>query len=242
MRRDMFRGIAQCLVLFIGLHVSPAIFASGSSIDKVYDPYVQLLEKEFEYRTLYEQDSDSNINGRQRHLFGYGQSLSDRFFAEIYLSGTDEPESGFSLDGYEAELKWQLTEQGEFSNDWGVLFELEKSRNKNAWETSSKLIVVHEWPQWILTGNLSLIYEWGSDVENEWKSELSSQLRYRIKESIEPAIELYLAKGTQGIGPVMTGLWRIGSRRKINWKFGVIFGIDTTTADANWKLNAEYEF
>ena len=238
MRRDLVRILPIFLLVPVGFQAH----ADGSNIDKVYHPYVQLLEKEFEYRALYQQDSDEAVDGRIRHRLGYGQSLSEQFFAEVYLTGLDDPGASFELEAYEAELKWQLTEQGEFENDWGLLFELEKEKSDDIWEASTTLIALHEWSNWVATGNLSLIYEWGENFNNEWETAFAGQLRYRNSAQFEPAIEFYQAQDTQGIGPVMTGLWRFGGGKKLNWEFGAILGTNNDTADVNWKLNFEYEF
>lgn len=229
-------------VAALTLPVATTLYADGSSIDKVYHPYVQLLEKEIEYRALYQQDSKPDADGRLRHILGYGQALSDRLFAEVYLIGIDQAGDSFSLEAYEAELKWQLTEQGEFDNDWGILFEFERDSSEDIWEASSTLIAAHTWSRWVATINLALIYEWGGDIDNEWETAFSAQLRYRNSERLEPAIEFYQGQDTQAIGPVLTGLWRFGGGRKLYWEFGAILGTNSETADVNWKLTLEYEF
>ena len=203
---------------------------------------MQLLEKEIEYRVLYEDDSDDVVDGRTRHKLGYGKSISDQFFVEFYVTGADEPGDRLELESYEAEVKWQLSEQGEYDNDWGLLFELEKEHGDSIWEASTTLIVLREWSDWVAIGNLSVIYEWGSDIDNEWETAFAGQLRYRNSEQIEPGIEFYQSQDTQGIGPVLTGLWRLGDGKKLNWEFGAILGTNNDTADVNWKLNIEYEF
>ncbi len=238
----MSQKLVSILLFLLTLPVCFQTHADGSTIDKVYHPYVQLLEKEIEYRTLYEQDSDDVVDGRNRHRFGYGQTLSDQLFVELYLTGIDEPRANLELESYEVEVKWQLTEQGEYENDWGLLFELEKEHDENIWEASSTLIVLHEWSDWIATGNFSVIYEWGNDIDNEWETAFAGQLRYRNSEQIEPGIEFYQSQDTQGVGPVVTGLWRLGGGRKLNWEFGAILGTNNDTADVNWKFNLEYEF
>lgn len=232
-----------CAFLFL-LTISLCFYAraDGTIIDKVYHPYVQLLEKEIEYRALYEKDSDHDVDGRLRHRLGYGQALSDQFFAELYVTGADEPGGSLDIASYEAELKWQLTEQGEYDNDWGMLFELEKENNDSIWEASTTLIILHEWPDWIATANISAIYEWGNDIDNEWETAFAGQLRYRNNERLEPGVEIYQSQDTQGLGPVVTGLWRLGDGNKLNWEFGAILGANDDTADVSWKFNLEYEF
>ena len=216
-------------------------FADGSNIGKVYDPYVNQLEKEFEYRTLFEDGIGPQETSRHSYRFGYGQAISDNMAAEFYLLGEHESGSPISVDGYEAEIKWQITQQGEYSNDWGALFEIEREEG-GIWEAKSSLIALHEWPNWIATGNLSLIYEWGDSVKDEWETAFSGQLRYRYKQSFEPAIEVYQAQNIQGIGPVLTGLLRIGQINKLNWEAGAIVGLKSDTPDLTIKINLEYEF
>jgi hypothetical protein len=214
----------------------------GVIIDKVYAPYVELLEREIEYRTLYENDDQPAIDGRQRHILGVGRTLSDKIYAEIYLTGVGDIPAGLSVDDIELELIWQLSEQGEFNNDWGLLFELERDKNDNEWEASTTLIGLRNWRRWTMTGNVTLAYEWGSQIEDELDTSVLAQFRHRSVEWFEPAFEIYLGEDTTGAGPVLTGLYRLSNRNKIRWEFGVIFGADSTTADTNWKFNLEYEF
>ena len=119
--------------------------ADGISIDKVYHPYVQLMEQEVEYRTLYQDEPGHDQHGQQRHKLGIGHAFSDQLFGEIYLTAEDKHGQSMTLESYELELKWQLTEQGEYENDWGLLFELEKEHNESAQEASVKLITLNEW-------------------------------------------------------------------------------------------------
>ncbi|MEH6558274.1 MAG: hypothetical protein V7708_10780 [Oceanicoccus sp.] len=216
--------------------------ADGSSIDKIYHPYVQPLEREIEYRSRYQKDSHDDLDGQQRHLLGFGRSFSDRVFGELYLEGSDNSGDSFSLDAIEVEAKVQLTEQGEYDNDWGLLFELEREKSDNKWEARSTLIALHEWTDWIVTTNFGLIYEWGDHINNEWETSLSTQFRYRYKQTLEPSIEIYLSEDSKGIGPVLSGTFRLEGRRKFIWESGVILGMNSKTADTSWKFNIEYEF
>ena len=240
----MARILTVKLLALSGPILSFADFATadGIGIDKVYHPYVQLLEQEIEFRTLYLDDHGKSAHGYQRHKLGFGSAITDSLFGEIYLTVEDLHGESLEPESYELELKWQLTEQGEFSNDWGLLFELEKEHDNPIWEASTTLIALHEWARWIATGNLSLIYEWGDAIDDEWETAFAGQLRYRWRQGMEPGIELYQSQETQGIGPVLTGLIRTGQGKKLNWELGVIFGTGKETADTNLKFNLEYEF
>jgi len=233
--------VLMVLLAAVGLPFNRAT-ADGSSIDKVYHPYVQVLESEVEYRSRYQHDEEDDLDGQQRHLLGLGRSFSDRVFGEIYFEANKSETNSFSVDAIEAEIKIQLTEQGEYNSDWGVMFELERETAENSWEASSSLIILHEWSNWIATTNIGLIYEWGKHMKNEWETSFSTQFRYRYRQFLEPAIEVYLSESSAAIGPVLSGMLRTGGRQKIIWESGVIFGVDNKTPDVSLKFTIDYEF
>ncbi len=224
--------------------LSAGALADGSSIDKVYDPYVQPLEKEIEYRLLHETDDNDQVDGRTYHKLAYGQAIAERLFVEAYVVASDGPDSDFDVSAYELELKWQLSDQGEYANDWGLMFELERESeyDEPVWEAATTLIALHEWGRWVGTANLSLIYEWGEAIDNELETALSAQLRYRYKRHLEPALELFQSDMTTGLGPQLLGEYRFGVGRKLIWEFGPVFGLKDDTPDITWKVNLEYEF
>ena len=227
-----------CFALGASLLVTDAA-GDGLAIDKVYHPYVQPLEREIEFRWLRFDTKDSGKNDIYR--LGYGQSLSDDWFMEIYVIGGTEQDE-LSADAYELEAKWQLTEQGEFSADWGLLFELEREADRPNWEFSSSVLVEKEWGRTVGTANLGLSFESGSDIEDELESFAALQLRYRYARALEPAVELYSGQNTLGAGPVLMGEQRFGIRKKLHWELGAILGISDETPDTTLRALAEFEF
>ncbi len=233
--------LTSCLLfiyLLSLLSVGPAL-ADGSVVSKIYHPYVQPLEKEIELRTLYEKDDD--LSDHQKYKLAYGQSLSDTWFAEIYLIGSKDGGDTFEFEAYEAELKWQMTEQGEYSADWGVLFELEKEEG-GEWEVSSALLVEREWGRLVGTANLAAIYEWGGKTDDELESKLALQIRYRHSPRFEPAIEYFSGENYQGIGPLLMGREILGPAKRLRWELGAIFAINSDSPDLTIKTSLEYEF
>jgi hypothetical protein len=95
-----------------------------TSVNKVYTPYVQQLENEIEFQLVIQEDSEEKFDDIQHHKIAYVQALNDKWFLEGILLGVNDSDHGFNIDGYEIELKRQLTEQGEYGNDWGLLFEI----------------------------------------------------------------------------------------------------------------------
>jgi hypothetical protein len=231
------------LVPGLVLSIVPAIVrADGFVIDKIYHPYVNPLERELELRALVVQDEDEVIDGSQLYRLGLARAFGERVRGEFYLIGSNTPASNLALAAYELELKWQLTEQGEYFADWGLLFELEAERGEDIQEFRSSVLMEKELGQWATTLNLSAVYEWGDDIRNEWESQLAAQLRYRYAVKFEPAVEFYSGQDVMGLGPVALGQVRFGKGRKLRWELGVIFGVDSTSPDQVWRAMLEYEF
>lgn len=226
--------------------LSPAllqnVLADGGSVDKVYHPYVYQLERELELRSVVQDDDDPVRDGTQTWRLGIGQSWTDRWFTELYVIGEKTDGRDLSVRAWELEAKWQLTEQGEYWADWGLLFEFEADHDIDAWEASTAVLVAREWGRWVGTANLALIYEWGADVNSEWETRAATQLRYRWKPGLEPAVELYSGEDTKGLGPVLMGNVRAGGRRQLHWEIGVIFGLDSHSTDQTYRALVEFEF
>jgi len=216
--------------------------ADGSTIDKVYHPYVQPEEREIEFRSIIENNSDRQSGDQRVYRLGYGQSFSDRWFGEVYLIGAENDDQGLRLEAYELEALWQITEQGEFFADWGMLFELEKERSEDVMEAAVALLVEKDWRRWTGTANVYGIYEFGDDIDNEFETALALQTRYRYSRVFEPAVELYMGQDTRGLGPVVMGSWPLGGARQLRWEGGLIFGLDSDTPDQTFRILFEYEF
>lgn len=240
--RPSLNSFCRHLLLAGCLMASSAIQADGSSVDKIYHPYVYALERELEWRAIYQDNQPDQQDHRQLHRFAYGQTISERWFGEIYLTGEKTDNSGFTLEGYELEAKWQLTEQGEFWADWGMLFELEKEAHKDIWEYSTGILAEKEWGRWSGTANFLVSREWGSDIKDELESSLGVQGRYRLSPWVEPGIEFYSSDATLALGPVLLGDIKTGVRKKLHWELGFLFGLEKKSANNTLRALIEYEF
>ena len=234
----MIRKVFSCCLLLL----STQALASGVAIDKIYTPYVDAMEYELEYRALTYQDDNHALDDRQIHKLGFGHSLTDRWAAEVYVLGTNPDNGDFRTSGFELEARWQATEQGEYAVDTGFLFELEHENNNDAWELSTALLLTHEFGRLVASSNIYLIFERNDKIGSEAEMAGNFQLLYRFNEHFEPAIELYRAQDTFGIGPVLTGTERLGIRKKLHWEFGIIAGLVNATPNATIKGLLEYEF
>ena len=216
--------------------------AGGIVIDKIYHPHVQPLEQELEWRTIYQDEQPSAADNIWLYQLAYGRSLNDRWFIEAYLVGEKSDEESFGIEAYELEAKWQLTEQGEFWADWGLLFELEKEAGEDAWEFATAVLVEKEWGKWSGAANFYVLHEWGSDIKNELETKLNLQARYRYSQAFEPAIEFYSGQDTRALGPAFLGQVKMGNRQRLRWEFGAIFGLDSKSPNRTLRLLLEFEF
>ena len=213
-----------------------------NGVGRVYDPYVQPLERELELRTYYQTDDDPFESDILRQRVGFGAAINERVFAELYLIGMKMPGRAMRLQSYELESKIQLTEQGEYAADWGLLVEYERERSESVAEFATTLLVSRQWGNWVGTVNLGVEYEFGSNLRNEFDSFMSAQWRLRSRESLEPGIEIYADEFTRGIGPVLTGLVRGSGNQKWHWEAGIIVPANDTTPDYTYRVLLESEF
>jgi len=87
-------------------------------------------------RGVYQTDDDAVEDDILRHRIGFGVAITERIYAEIQTKSIELPGGTNRLDGHELETKIQLTEQGEYGADWGLLLELGRQRSESIAEFS----------------------------------------------------------------------------------------------------------
>ena len=230
-------GLLLAMPLLTGSGRLPA----DAEIGRVYHPYVEPMEREIEWRSNVVDDPGAQDQKDQKHWLGAGYSFSERWFAEAYVIAAKDNGEALKVEGFELEAKRQLTEQGEYWADWGVLFEVERETSENVWETSVTGLMEKEIGPTSLAVNLSAIYEFGGGIDNEFETAAALQWRWRYREKFEPAVEYYQGDDLSAIGPVGLGMFRIG-RQKLKWELGMLFAADSVTPDKTYRVLFEYEF
>ena len=233
MRRFLLTAIALCAVF------SSNGYADNFTVDKVYHPYVLPFEREFEWRLTSRQNDDGNVLMQR---FSFGHALSEFMILETYLVGARDENQDFGLESYEVELRWMMTEQGRYWADWATLFELEKQHNTDDWAVKAGILTEKEFGQFSLTTNISLVYEWGQTVENEWESEFKAKFRYRWIPEVQPGLEMYVAEDFIGVGPAFMGIKRFDRKKQLKWELGFIAGLNGDSKDHTLRMSLEYEF
>jgi hypothetical protein len=218
---------------------SASTWGDGSAISQVYAPYVQPLERELELLWLDETRPSGRIESNTLTKLGFGTSFLDGVYTELSVSKLDASSSDSTQ--VELEVIWQITEQGEYSSDWGLLFEAETNLDTHNHELSAGLLNQKDWKKFSLISNLVATYEWGSGFENEFESRLGLQARYRLQPEFEPMIEFFQGPDTTAIGPGAAGLIRLRPARQLRWGFSILKGLNSEL-DYTAKLEFEYEF
>lgn len=242
MLRSIYPVKMFLLLILALLLASPFVMADGIVVDKVYHPYVDALETEVEYRTVVQDRQKDLITPSQIHQLSIGRAIGSRIFAEVYAIGAKSRLGTFDLEAWEMEVKWQLTEQGEYSADWGLLFEYEDEVEEDIKEITVGILAEKEFGRWSGAANLMLINEWGDDINDEFETALSLQARYRKSKAFEPGIEFYAGQNSRGIGPVVQGTFNVGIRKNVHWETGVIFGLGSVSPDTSFRFLVEFEF
>ena len=228
-------------MLVIVLFAESSQILADAEVGRVYHPYVEPMERELEWRSNIVDDPDSEDHKDQKHWLGAGYSINDRWFVEASVIGEKDNGESLEFEGFELEAKWQLTEQGEFWADWGLLFEIERETSNNIWEVAVSGLMEKEIGPTSLAANLSAIYEYGGGIDNEFETAAALQWRWRYAEYFEPALEYYAGDNLAAAGPVGLGMFRVG-RQKLKWELGVLFGVDSVTPDKTCRVLFEYEF
>jgi hypothetical protein len=211
-----------------------------ADITHVYHPYIEQNEREIEYGSTLRNVGD---HSQQLENVGLGYAFSEHFFAEMYVLSESLDHDDDKVRGYELELKWQLTEQGEYSADWGFMLESGATSDWRSDEIAAGVLWEKELTgRWVGTMNGFLEYEYGSEIDNEFETAFRGQLRYRWTQAVEPALEMYLDDKDYAAGPVLTGVQRFGEGRRIKWEFGWLVGLDSVTPDNTLRGLLEYEF
>lgn len=225
-------------ILLVSL-TSGSVIADGIVVDKVYHPLVLANEQEFEWRFLSSQTDEQN---RLAQRFGYGRALSDTVAAELYLIAERDEVGNFQFQSYELEVRWMLTEQGQYWADWGAVFEIERNTLVGSSELAAGLLFEKEIDRNSLTLNAILIYEWGDGIEDEFETEFRAQYRYRYLPEVQPSIEIYVGENYFGLGPALMGVRRLDGQKQLKWEVGFISELSNNIKDHSLRFSLEYEF
>ena len=221
---------------------------------KVYSPYVELGEWEFEFRSATTFDNDDDKDGAQSYVYEIGYSPTAFWHTALLLGQGAEPGDFLRSNEFVWENIFQLTEPGQYWLDVGAYVEyakglrqggdhalewkvlLEKSIGK--WTFIANPIFVQDFPEADEDPGVQFEYAWGT--------------YYRLMPEFEPGFEAFggvgelthanaLEEQEHLLGPSVRGRLPMGGAGKLVYNLGYLFGLTDKSPDGTFKVELEYE-
>lgn len=247
-------GLIPLMLLAGGLAVLPRSALAGYQI---YSPHVELGEIEVEARGFYNQDDNAAVDGTGELKLSAGYGFTHFWASELYFAKFKREANGNTrLKAVEWENRFQLTPQGKYWADLGLLVETEfATESGHPHEFKVGPLVEKSFGRTVATVNLFVEREFGPHAGSETEFGYAARLRYRLNPYFEPAIEAYGSPGDIGefapkgeqrhqIGPAFYGQAYFGrGSRKFKYSAAALYGI-TDAGSPNWTfvVRFEYEF
>jgi high-affinity iron transporter len=219
---------------------------------KVYSPRVVKGENEIEYRGFHDFDKDDSRDGGEKHVFAVGRGFTDYWFSELYSVYAKEPGASLKHDAFEWENLFQLTEQGKYWADFGLLTEYELT-DHGPDEIALAPIIEKTVDRWVGTLNLFFERQIGSEAGSGTIFAYAARVKYLLNSRFEPAIEAFGEPGRinhagafndqeHWVGPAFYGAVRLGGTHKLVYSAAYLFGATSVSSDNRAILRLEYEF
>jgi len=222
---------------------------------KVYYPNPEQDETEIEFRAHTTADTDKDQRNEQQYKLGVGHGFTSYWFTEVYVEA-EKPavENYYEFESIEWENLFQLTEQGKYWADWGVMVEYAKAvESDEPDELALTPIMQKQWGKTLFTINLPFERETGKNADDAWELGYAWQLKWLGNVEREYGIESYGMFGEVGtwgaaadqrhqMGPAIFG--KLRSSGNVAWKYVVslLVGLTPVTPDFTLGGTLEYEF
>lgn len=222
---------------------------------KVYYPTVDQGETEIELRGHTTFDSDRTLSNEQLYKLGAGHGFTSWWFSEVYAEIVRSPgSSDYTLESYEWENLFRLTEPGKYWVDAGFLMEYSHARESgNPDKLELTPILQKQFDRQLLTLNVTFEHETGSNASHDTDLEFAWQYRWLGRRTLDFGIEGYghLGEATHwdrakdqhhNLGPALFGKFRTTSHSALAYKLAMLFGVTEATPAVTLAGSMEYEF
>jgi len=244
-----WRGLALAAAL------STCAGAAIAADMKIYSPIVERGVTEVELRGYRDFDRRAEVNGAQNYKLGIGHGFTDWLSLEAYGEFEKENSKGeLELEAHELEAVIQLTPQGKYWLDAGLLAEYEHAA-EGGHPDQFKLapLFEKEFGQFTATVNLAFARESGPNKAPGTQFSYGARVKYHLESGLQPAIELFGDPGRIGhtpsysqqphwIGPALYGKWKTAPGQALVWSVAALFGITDAASDTRAVVRLEYEF
>lgn len=235
------RAVAASMLIVL----LPALAASPARADHIiYSPIVDFGETEVELRGHYDFDSNDSSDGAAKYKVDIGHGFTQNWFTELVFEYEKPAQGSGELEAIEWENILQLTEQGRYFADFGLLLEYSYALEDEGHDKiEAGPLMQMEMGRNLLTSNLIFERGIGSGADNEIEWEFATRIQRRISPYFQPGIELYADEDELQVGPSMLGSFRIGEGpEKFGWEFAALAGTNNDTPDFTLRFLIEAEF
>ena len=233
--------------LLAGSFAAPA-FAGPS--EYIYLPRVAYGEREIDIKYGSRKMSGGDLSAAS---IGLGFGLTEYWFSEVYVKYNRANDST-SLDAYEWENKFQLTETGKYPIDVGMLFEVERPQDRTeGYEVTFGPLLQTEFDKLQLNANVLFKRNYRADESNIMQTKYQVQAKYRLKKEFAFGMQgfgelgdynhwLPASEQSHRFGPAIFGKFVIGSRQAIKYNTAYLVGKTLNTDSKTLRLQLEYEY
>ncbi len=229
-----------------------AICASSAALagpaDKVYRPFVEKGETEFEFRGGY-RDFGAGPD-EYAYVFDLGYGVTERWKTELVVEYEGETGFGGKLAALEWENVFVLTEQGKHWVDVGLFVEYEHTFADGPDEL--KIGPMFEKQVGRTITNLNLIFERqiGSGASSDTELDYAWQVKWQGKPELEWGLQGFGGLGNfndlgsedkHSLGPALFGVKRLASGNKIAYDAALLAGINSAAPNLTVRFELEYE-
>lgn len=228
--------------------LAAALAASTASADDyvVYSPYVTKGQSEVELRGYQQRDGNPSLGGERGYEVSVAHAFTDWWRPELYVGEyVRPPGEGQQRVGNELENVFQLTTQGEYWADFGFLLSYERYVQPdvpNAVEFGP--LIAKQSGRFHQRLNLIWEKQVGGGAHSKYEFRSAYRLTYQVTTAIAPGIEAYLrpSDSSSQIGPVLTGELRGAGGSELEYRIGVVLGVNRAAPDQTFLAQLEYEF
>lgn len=242
MSRNFWSAIP--IVLSFLLWTGPAF-----ALDKIYSPYVEKGEWEFEYFGTSAFDDHHDKDGAQAHEVSLGYGLSSHWSAELYGLFERQIDQSIQFSGVQWENRFQFFEPGQYWVDSGLLVAYTHATHRDDPDTLEvKVLLQKQWGRFIHRTNIGIEQEVGSHSQGGPDRVVLWSSRYKYNKYFEPGFEIQSNFGKANehldfsqqehyVGPAVYGL----IAPHVKYEAAYLFGLSNAASDSAARLLLEYE-
>jgi hypothetical protein len=212
----------------------------------VYSPEVNRGQSEIETYGFQSRDGRASLNGADGWNISVAHAVTDWWKPELYVAEFNRDPGGTSqLSGYEFENTFQLTDQGEYWADLGFLASYAYNKQPGV-QSALEFGPLIEKQSGDFRQRLNLIWEkqTGSGASGQYAFRSAYSISYKITAELMPGFEAYYRPNDNAnqIGPTLSGEFRTGAKGELEYRVGVVYGINASAPGRTLLAQLEYEF